>query len=407
MPEHLRSIIFTPDLVARWSAFTADANPLHTDAAFAATTRFGVPIVHGHLVASMALDALQDELGAAAVGDASIRFLAPIPVGSSVDLCWDATTAVLSACEHADGPPLVEVSVRPAVPHLHVTRELVDEYADAAHDRNSIHMSDAAARDSGFEGAIAHGMLTLGWAVARLMEQEGAHSLGALRARFAAPVAVGDSVRLEVGEHQESGLAFRVLRSDGTAAITGEAVHGLAAPGSITDLPEAAEVVADTVLRIGVDDAVRFARAIGCADGPSTSTECAHAAGLASAVTVPTLAFAAGPLGFQADDPANAGVAAPDAVADSQRWARTERPVLHAGQEFAFARPMLADERLRATTAVVERSERTRSGGQRLRFTRVRTVFRDEGGALVAMSEMNLAVVDDASATTTTTTEGR
>jgi acyl dehydratase len=34
----------------RWAALSGDANPIHVDEAYAATTRYGSTIAHGHLV---------------------------------------------------------------------------------------------------------------------------------------------------------------------------------------------------------------------------------------------------------------------------------------------------------------------------------------------------------------------
>lgn len=393
MPELLETIELDPDRVARWSRLAEDANPLHTDPEFAAATPFGVPIVHGHLLAAIALDALQDA-DVPGLRGASVRFLAPVRVGATVELRWDEPAGVLRIAER-DGPPLVEVRVRPEPePRLEVGRAAVDEYAAAARDRNSIHMSDDAARASGFDGAIAHGMLTLGWAAARLMERAGATEVRALRARFAAPVPVGDTIRLLVDGGDARRSQARVLREDGTEVLTVEAETGRGEPVDVPELPEDAEVVADLVLRIAEHDAIRFARALG-GDGVLTSAERARGAGYPAVPTAPTLAFAAPVLGFLAGDPANVGSAAPEPVFDSQAWTRTDRPVVHAGQEFAFARPILVDERLRARTAIISRDERSSSSGRTLSFTRVRTVFTADDGERIAMSDMNLVVIGD------------
>lgn len=397
MRRRLTSITLDAARVGAWGRLADDANRLHTDAEFAATTPFEVPIVHGHFVACLALDAMQQASGSTRIRpiEVAIAFMAPVAVGSTVDLHWDEDERALTVTEHDGERLLVELRERPDPRvRLVVARAVVDEYAEAAHDRNPIHMDDAAARRSGFDGAIAHGMLTLGWASARLLQHVDARDLRLLRARFAAPVPVGDDIRLVVDEAASDHTSLRVLRGDGTVVLTMEAEHEPGASAAIPDLPEDAEIVAETELIVDAAAAAGFARAVGADDDVFTSTERARAAGFPSILAVPTLAFAATALGHLVGDPGNAGVPVPDPVADCQAWARTTQPVVHAGQEFRFVRPLVAGERIRARTAVVARSERTSSSGRQLRFTAVRTVLRAQDGVLVAMSEMNLVVVD-------------
>lgn len=79
---------FAPADVADFARLTGDDNPIHTDAAFAATTRFGRPIVHGIFVVAMFARVLGRELpssGAVYVGQ-DVRFLAPVFVGDPVHI---------------------------------------------------------------------------------------------------------------------------------------------------------------------------------------------------------------------------------------------------------------------------------------------------------------------------------
>ncbi len=77
--------VFTPERVAAYGTLTADTNPIHTDAAFAAGTRFGRPIVHGLCVLLPVWDALEAALGIAAMTGmtSNLRFSAPVFVGTS------------------------------------------------------------------------------------------------------------------------------------------------------------------------------------------------------------------------------------------------------------------------------------------------------------------------------------
>lgn len=273
------------------------------------------------------------------------------------------------------------------------TPDVVLRYAEAASDFNSIHLSDEAARKLGFSGAIAHGMLTLGWAVQRLIERQGPEPLTAVDARFAAPVPVGARVRLRIDDVDVGSIGARVLLEDGAVALTLRTSSG---PVQIDeDLPPDAELVAERMLRVDQQAALRFAHAIRAGDGIYTSALTAQQAGFGTMPMVPTIAFALAELGFLPDDPVNRGGPAPDSVADCQRWAETARPVVHAGQSFVFRRPVLVGERVLARTAITERSSRRSTSGTSLRFTKVRTVFATPQGTPISISDMNLVVIDD------------
>jgi acyl dehydratase len=65
---------------------TGDDNPLHVDEEYAATTRFGKPIVHGVLLMGIVSKVLgRDFPGHGSVAVAiSCRFLRPVPVDSTI-----------------------------------------------------------------------------------------------------------------------------------------------------------------------------------------------------------------------------------------------------------------------------------------------------------------------------------
>ena len=76
----------TEEDVRLFAQVTGDDNPLHVDAEYAATTRFGKPIAHGVLVLGLISKVLGRDFpghGSVAVSLSS-RFLRPVPVGSEV-----------------------------------------------------------------------------------------------------------------------------------------------------------------------------------------------------------------------------------------------------------------------------------------------------------------------------------
>lgn len=74
-----------PDAVQRYAELTADFNPIHLDAAFAATTAFGEPIIHGTLGLNLIVESIEKTFGALPPEVAiDVRFSRPVPVGATV-----------------------------------------------------------------------------------------------------------------------------------------------------------------------------------------------------------------------------------------------------------------------------------------------------------------------------------
>jgi 3-hydroxybutyryl-CoA dehydratase len=73
-------------------------------------------------------------------------------------------------------------------------------FAEVSTDRNPVHLDDEYARDTIFEGRIAHGMLTAGLISAVIGEQLPGHGTVYLgqSLTFMAPVRPGDTVHAEV-----------------------------------------------------------------------------------------------------------------------------------------------------------------------------------------------------------------
>ena len=86
----------------------------------------------------------------------------------------------------------------------HLRKQITDRdielFAQVSTDRNPVHLDDAYARDTIFEGRIAHGMLTAGLISAVIGEQLPGHGTIYLSQslRFMAPVRPGDTVLAEV-----------------------------------------------------------------------------------------------------------------------------------------------------------------------------------------------------------------
>jgi acyl dehydratase len=123
-----------------------------------------------------------------------------------------------------------------------VTRADLRRYAAASGDPNPVHLEDSAAQAAGFDGVIAHGMLTLALAGRALEEWAGGPGrVRDLRAKFTRPVLVPDDERGAVV--QVSGVVRSVdERDDGLeVAIALEVTCGidtvLGAPRAVVLVP--------------------------------------------------------------------------------------------------------------------------------------------------------------------------
>jgi 3-hydroxybutyryl-CoA dehydratase len=81
-----------------------------------------------------------------------------------------------------------------------VTDKDIEMFAEVSTDRNPVHLDDAYAQDTIFEGRIAHGMLTAGLISAVIGEQLPGHGTIYMSQslKFLAPVRPGDLVYAEV-----------------------------------------------------------------------------------------------------------------------------------------------------------------------------------------------------------------
>src|SRR6056297_1356394 len=107
----------------------------------------------------------------------------------------------------------------------------IEMFAEVSTDHNPVHLDDAYARDTIFEGRIAHGMLTAGLISAVIGEQLPGHGTVYLgqTLKFMAPVRPGDMVHAEVEVMDIDYGRRRVTlathcRVDDTVVLKGEAV---------------------------------------------------------------------------------------------------------------------------------------------------------------------------------------
>ena len=111
-----------------------------------------------------------------------------------------------------------------------VTDADIEMFAQVSTDRNPVHLDDEYARDTIFEGRIAHGMLTAGLISAVIGEQLPGHGTVYMgqTLKFLAPVRPGDTVVAEVEvigiDHAKRRVQLDcTCRVDGKKVLVGEA----------------------------------------------------------------------------------------------------------------------------------------------------------------------------------------
>lgn len=112
-----------------------------------------------------------------------------------------------------------------------VTDRDIELFAEVSTDRNPVHLDDSYARDTIFEGRIAHGMLTAGLVSAVIGEQLPGHGTVYLgqTLKFLAPVRPGDVVEavvtvtgMDIGKRRVTLDTWCSV--DGRKVLKGEAV---------------------------------------------------------------------------------------------------------------------------------------------------------------------------------------
>ena len=114
----------------------------------------------------------------------------------------------------------------PAIERGPVGRPDIARFAAAVNDFNPIHVDEEFAKSVGFPSVIAHGPLSLAYAVQLLAENFGPANVRGVSAQFRAPVLPGDLLRIEgevTGIDDEKGepvanCSLRILKGDTVVA---------------------------------------------------------------------------------------------------------------------------------------------------------------------------------------------
>ena len=118
-----------------------------------------------------------------------------------------------------------------------ITQDQIERYAEASGDFNPVHVDHEFAAASQFGGTIAHGMLVAASISEMMTMAFGENWLvrGSLKVRFKAPVYPSEHISTfgrvksirERAKMREITCAVGVSKSDGEAAVSGEATVGI------------------------------------------------------------------------------------------------------------------------------------------------------------------------------------
>ena len=119
-----------------------------------------------------------------------------------------------------------------------ITREDLKRYAAASGDPNPMHTDEEFARNAGYPGVFAHGMLSMGYLGEFLVQAGGVGSIRRFRARFAKLTWPGDVVtcRGRVTAVRDEGAArlvdcdIRTENQEGERKLVGAALLALTRP---------------------------------------------------------------------------------------------------------------------------------------------------------------------------------
>jgi acyl dehydratase len=121
-----------------------------------------------------------------------------------------------------------------------IDQEQVDQFAEATHDHQWIHVDPELAKQGPFGSTVAHGYLSLSllpYFVSQVLSVDGARmgiNYGIEKLRFTAPVPVGSRVRLKAtlrsGERRGEGVLYRLgveveIENGEKPALVGEVLY--------------------------------------------------------------------------------------------------------------------------------------------------------------------------------------
>jgi 3-hydroxybutyryl-CoA dehydratase len=113
-----RTTLITDDMIRAFAALTGDANPVHLDDAFAATTRFGRRIAHGMIAAGLISATLANDLpGPGTIYlSQTLQFKAPVYPGDTITTTVEVKSArpdkpivtLTTSCKNQDDVVVLE-----------------------------------------------------------------------------------------------------------------------------------------------------------------------------------------------------------------------------------------------------------------------------------------------------------
>jgi acyl dehydratase len=152
----------------------------------------------------------------------------PVVSTAWVDVRTERSHASLTAGQTSSVEPPAEVTAVPdGIPLVDgLTRAQIVMYVAVAGDFHPLHHDDVYAREHGYPGVFAPGMLTLALTTRAITTRLGAGTLGWLTSRFRSQVWPGDVLVARVTDHPGGAIEVVTLNQHGTVVLETRAGRG-------------------------------------------------------------------------------------------------------------------------------------------------------------------------------------
>jgi acyl dehydratase len=101
---------------------------------------------------------------------------------------------------------------------IRITQKMIDDYGVINGDNDILHYDDAYARERGFRGTLAHGLMVLGYAVEMATRKYGKDWIyrGEIEVKFVGPTCPGDDLEVAIPDNGNGDVVAKVAQAGET-----------------------------------------------------------------------------------------------------------------------------------------------------------------------------------------------